>query len=60
MPRFRSNIRAISLDLDDTLWPVGPTIVRAEHRAQAALTSPLAMLVKSQMGSQQENRYVRI
>lgn len=31
-------IRAISLDLDDTLWPVGPTIVRAERRAQAALT----------------------
>ena len=38
MPRFPSNIRAISLDLDDTLWPVGPTIVRAEQRAQAALT----------------------
>ena len=38
MPRFPTNIRAISLDLDDTLWPVGPTIVRAEQRAQAALT----------------------
>ena len=38
MLRFPTNIRAISLDLDDTLWPVGPTIVRAEQRAQAALT----------------------
>ncbi len=27
MPRFPTNIRAISLDLDDTLWPVGPTCV---------------------------------
>ena len=26
-------IRAITLDLDDTLWPVGPTIVRAERLA---------------------------
>jgi len=26
-------IRAITLDLDDTLWPVGPTIVRAEETA---------------------------
>lgn len=26
-------IRAITLDLDDTLWPVGPTIVRAERQA---------------------------
>ena len=38
MSTFATNIRAISLDLDDTLWPVGPTIVRAEQRAQAALT----------------------
>lgn len=26
-----SAIRAISLDLDDTLWPIGPTILRAEE-----------------------------
>lgn len=26
-------IRAITLDLDDTLWPVGPTIMRAERLA---------------------------
>ena len=38
MPRFPANSRAINLELDDTLWPVGPTIVRAEQRAQAALT----------------------
>lgn len=25
-------IRLITFDLDDTLWPVGPVIVRAEHR----------------------------
>lgn len=25
-----THLRAITLDLDDTLWPIGPTIVRAE------------------------------
>ena len=25
-----ATIRAITLDLDDTLWPIGPTMVRAE------------------------------
>jgi putative hydrolase of the HAD superfamily len=29
-----SKIQAISLDLDDTLWPVMPVIVRAEHALQ--------------------------
>jgi len=29
-----SKIRAISLDLDDTLWPIMPVIVRAEHDLQ--------------------------
>ena len=28
-------IRAISLDLDDTLWPIGPTLVRAEEALRA-------------------------
>ena len=28
-------IRALSFDLDDTLWPIGPTLVAAE----AALTA---------------------
>lgn len=32
-----TNIRAITLDLDDTLWPSAPTIQRAEERAQAWL-----------------------
>ena len=29
-----SNIRAMTLDLDDTLWPIRPTIERAEARLQ--------------------------
>ena len=33
-----SPIRAISLDLDDTLWPVWPIIERAEQVLQAWLT----------------------
>ncbi len=32
-----SRIRAITLDLDDTLWPVWPTIERAEQALQAWL-----------------------
>jgi len=32
------NIRAITLDLDDTLWPSAPTLTRAEQRAYAWLT----------------------
>ncbi len=37
MPLDISRIRAISLDLDDTLWPVWPTIKRAEAALQAWL-----------------------
>jgi putative hydrolase of the HAD superfamily len=33
-----SRIRAISLDLDDTLWPIWPTIARAEERLQLWLS----------------------
>jgi putative hydrolase of the HAD superfamily len=33
-----SKIQAITLDLDDTLWPVWPTIARAEEALQAWLT----------------------
>jgi putative hydrolase of the HAD superfamily len=33
-----SKIKAITLDLDDTLWPVRPTIARAEDVLQAWLT----------------------
>jgi FMN hydrolase / 5-amino-6-(5-phospho-D-ribitylamino)uracil phosphatase len=32
-----SRIRAITLDLDDTLWPIGPTLARAEGVLQAWL-----------------------
>jgi putative hydrolase of the HAD superfamily len=32
-------IRAITLDLDDTLWPATPTFVRAEQRAHAWLAA---------------------
>ena len=32
-------IRAISLDLDDTLWPAAPTLVRAEQRTHAWLAA---------------------
>lgn len=34
-----SKIRAITLDLDDTLWPVWPTIARAEAVLQAWLSA---------------------
>lgn len=34
-----TKIRAITLDLDDTLWPVWPTIGRAEAALQAWLTA---------------------
>jgi HAD superfamily hydrolase (TIGR01509 family) len=34
-----SKIQAITLDLDDTLWPVWPTIARAETALQAWLTA---------------------
>ena len=32
-----SRIHAITLDLDDTLWPIWPTIERAESALQAWL-----------------------
>ena len=36
-PFDRTRVRAITLDLDDTLWPVWPTIHRAEATLQAWL-----------------------
>ena len=30
-PGAAGPIRVLTLDLDDTLWPVGPTLVRAEQ-----------------------------
>jgi putative hydrolase of the HAD superfamily len=35
----QSAIRAITIDLDDTLWPVGPTIARADRLAHEWLAS---------------------
>jgi FMN phosphatase YigB (HAD superfamily) len=32
-----ATIRAITLDLDDTLWPIAPTMVRAEAALQQYL-----------------------
>jgi putative hydrolase of the HAD superfamily len=29
-------VRAITLDLDDTLWPIGPVMPRAEQRLDLA------------------------
>jgi putative hydrolase of the HAD superfamily len=34
-----SRIKAITLDLDDTLWPIWPTIATAERRLQAWLSA---------------------
>lgn len=34
----KAAIRAITIDLDDTLWPIGPTIIRAERLAHEWLT----------------------
>jgi putative hydrolase of the HAD superfamily len=47
-----SCIKAISLDLDDTLWPVWPTIARAEARLQEWLQdrAPATALVFSDTG----------
>ncbi|ARU04427.1 HAD family hydrolase [Comamonas serinivorans] len=44
------SIRAISLDLDDTLWPVVPTIVRAEEqlRRWLALHAPATATLAGQ------------
>jgi len=40
MPRSRvPRLRAITLDLDDTLWPSAPTLARAELRAHAWLAA---------------------
>ncbi len=33
MPHMPRTIRAITFDLDDTLWPAAPTLTRAEQRA---------------------------
>ena len=51
-------IRAITLDLDDTLWPVWPTIERAESVLQAWLAdhAPGAAALSAQPGVRQSVR----
>ena len=70
----RLKVRAITLDLDDTLWPIWPTIARAEralqdwlraragalsrHRA-ALLRIPFFSPVKNERGLDQEPHHAR-
>ena len=52
MPLDLPRIRAITLDLDDTLWPVWPTIARAEAQLQAWLAehAPATHALSAQPG----------
>ena len=58
VPLDLSSIRAISLDLDDTLWPVWPTIARAEDRLQQWLAEhvPATCALTAQPGARQALR----
>lgn len=58
MPLDLSRIRAVSLDLDDTLWPVWPTIERAEVRLLEWLAhhAPAAHALTVQPGVRQTLR----
>lgn len=58
VPLDLSRIRAISLDLDDTLWPVWPTIARAETCLQQWLAehAPAAHALCAQPGVRQALR----
>ena len=53
-----SKIKAIGLDLDDTLWPIWPTIERAEAQLQSWLSqrAPMAALVLSDSAARLELR----
>ena len=52
VPLDLPRIRAITLDLDDTLWPVWPTIARAEAQLQAWLAehAPATQALAAQPG----------
>lgn len=58
VPLDLSRIRAVSLDLDDTLWPVWPTIARAEDRLQQWLAehAPAARALTAQPEARQALR----
>lgn len=53
-----SRIRAITLDLDDTLWPVWPTIARAEAALQGWLAeqAPATAALYAQSGTRSGHR----
>ena len=53
-----SRIRAITLDLDDTLWPVWPTINRAEAALQSwlVLQAPATAALYAQRGTRSAHR----
>ena len=53
-----SRIRAITLDLDDTLWPVWPTIARAETALQGWLAeqAPATAALYAQSGTRSAHR----
>ena len=52
------HIRAISLDLDDTLWPVVPTIVRAEEQLKRwlAVHAPATATLSAQASAYKQAR----
>jgi HAD superfamily hydrolase (TIGR01549 family) len=45
-PLDLSRIKAISLDLDDTLWPIGPVMLRAEKALSEWLAGPAPLTAK--------------
>jgi FMN hydrolase / 5-amino-6-(5-phospho-D-ribitylamino)uracil phosphatase len=45
--RVTRTIRAITLDLDDTLWPIEPTIQRAERLAHECITTRAPEVIAS-------------
>src|SRR6476620_932808 len=53
-----ARVKAITLDLDDTLWPSWPTIERAEHVLHAWLTehAPMAAVLFSSPAALREIR----
>jgi len=60
IPLNRQKIRAISLDLDDTLWPIVPVMLRAEQalsdclRSAAPLTAALLQDVPRRLALRQQ------
>jgi HAD superfamily hydrolase (TIGR01509 family) len=54
-----ARVRAISIDLDDTLWPIGPTIARAEAALLAWFRehAPAAAILAAKPASLREARH---